>query len=243
MKTVVVSFANLKGGVGKSKLGQVFLNWLFSAKGEKGVLVDADPQRTNFNLRQMDLVRYSEEFASGAMNEDEIYEITPMKASDFPKRLLEFKDFGVVVLDMAGTLEEKGVREAYSLVDVMVVPTGASVEDINSTQLFFNSFVDNVIDKKEELGGVTYIYGVFNRVNSRLSAFKEYYENADSLVYSQNRNMKFLKSFISDQPSTFQSGANTVFPYAASSESANKMIENFCEEVYSIILNVREDIE
>lgn len=52
-KTIIITFANQKGGVGKTTLCTLFANYLV-AKGKSVIVVDCDGQQTIYEKRQAD---------------------------------------------------------------------------------------------------------------------------------------------------------------------------------------------
>lgn len=59
---VIVTFANQKGGVGKTSLCVAFANYLV-VKGVKVAVVDCDGQRSIMDLRSADISKYGKESA------------------------------------------------------------------------------------------------------------------------------------------------------------------------------------
>ena len=59
-KTIIITFANQKGGVGKTTLCTLFANYLV-AKGKSVIVVDCDGQQTIYEKRQADRKKYSNE--------------------------------------------------------------------------------------------------------------------------------------------------------------------------------------
>ena len=58
---VIVTFANQKGGVGKTTLCVTFANYLVT-KGVRVVVIDCDSQHSIIKCRKADIRKYGEEF-------------------------------------------------------------------------------------------------------------------------------------------------------------------------------------
>ena len=122
MDTLLISFANQKGGVGKSTLTSVYANYL-SNKGDKSVVVcDCDDlQQTLVNKRERD--------KGNGIDASDMYDILAIKSSDFEKQYTSlFKgNVDVCFLDLPGNLMQSGVIASYFHADVLIIPTSLSL--------------------------------------------------------------------------------------------------------------------
>ena len=58
-EATIITFANQKGGVGKTTLCTLFANYLV-AKGKRTIVIDCDGQQTIFEKRKADHKKYSD---------------------------------------------------------------------------------------------------------------------------------------------------------------------------------------
>ena len=58
-EATIITFANQKGGVGKTTLCTLFANYLV-ARGKRTIVIDCDGQQTIFEKRKADHKKYSD---------------------------------------------------------------------------------------------------------------------------------------------------------------------------------------
>lgn len=144
----IISFANQKGGAGKSTTLSLYTAYLRKYHPDLRVLViDADDiQRT------LKIARTSQEnelvSTIGEEQAQERFgnvEVVSMDAIDVPmsiESLVPHYDF--IFLDLPGSLSHKGLVESLSICDYILSPFQASDPDIYSTHNFIN-FINNTI--------------------------------------------------------------------------------------------------
>ena len=116
---VIVTFANQKGGVGKTTLCIAFANYLFS-KGVRVMVIDCDFQHSIVKRRKADIQEYGdvqipyEVISAGSMKDEEM--------ASMIERLYNDPSIEVVLIDSAGSLTTPGLATLLVNTDVMVTP-------------------------------------------------------------------------------------------------------------------------
>ena len=159
-KCVVITFANQKGGVGKTTLCTLFANYL-AAKGKSLLVVDCDGQQTIYDKRKKDLK---------SKPEKEIpYNVQPFNISNIEhvKKLMDFIQTmdGVILIDAPGSLSQKGLIPLFASTDYIVCPFQFEQTSINSTVTFI-LFIQKLMQKIEKMK--TGIFFVVNRHDKRV---------------------------------------------------------------------------
>jgi len=218
--TKIVAFVNQKGGVGKSTLTSVVANYLHFEKNQEmnTIVIDADPQKTLTKLRASDL-------DEKGIDNERLYKLINIEANSIKDNLEMLAGYDVVFLDLPGTVMQKGIVEAYSLIDLILIPTALSRADIDSTMEFYEIIKDKIMPLREEYGLISgNIWGVLNRVKTNTIEYKEFLQAKDELPF------KFLETCIQESHVTFQREASTYIPYN------EEKTESFCKEVLSKII-------
>lgn len=135
MKTV--SFANQKGGVGKSLTTTVVAQALSQNYKKKIVIIDSDPQQSLIELRQLQKFEGKEHFN---------YPIVSCKIADIENILKQYKDMDYVFIDMPGKLYEidtnlDNVMEFLWLVDYIFIPIQAGKTEIMSSIEYYKNLL------------------------------------------------------------------------------------------------------
>lgn len=137
---VIVTFANQKGGVGKTTLCVTFANYLV-AKGVRVVVVDCDFQHSIVKSRKSDVKKYGEEHA--------MYDVMACEADDkdgmtaVMEKLHNEPSIEVALLDSPGSLKAGGLVPMYVNSDFIVVPFHYDLVTVSSTASFL-MFIDRL---------------------------------------------------------------------------------------------------
>lgn len=128
MDAKIIAFANLKGGVGKSKLNSFFANFLAS-KGHMVLVIDGDVSQhtTEIYDRSDDLSEYL-----SVIN----YEFEDGDIARFVLNSCSSYDY--VLVDIPGTIQQSGIVSMLSVFDALIIPTSVAEEDIHSTMKFID---------------------------------------------------------------------------------------------------------
>lgn len=137
---VIVTFANQKGGVGKTSLCVTFANYLVM-KGVRVVVIDCDFQHSILKCRKADLKHYGEELIPY-----EVWSHEP-KSSEAMITLIEklHNDPGidVVLMDSPGSLKADGLVPMFVNSDIIAVPFHYDLVTVPSTASFL-MFLDRL---------------------------------------------------------------------------------------------------
>lgn len=174
-----ISFANRKGGVGKSTLLTLTATALgqFRKNRRKVLVIDADLQASIYEQRQID----REDIPEGGLVESlvipfDVVRFSFAKTSDADVPVLRFtrliqdadKKYDVVFIDAPGTMEGEVIPTILTVSDAVVIPVIGSILDINSTI----SFLSLVEDVNAQRDNDLQVVGVVNK-KDRTSEYGE----------------------------------------------------------------------
>lgn len=129
----IVTFANQKGGVGKTTLCVTFANYLV-AKGVRVVIIDCDFQHSILKCRKADLKKYGEVLVP---YEIWAYEPDSKEAmTSLIEKLHNDPELDVVLMDSPGSLHAEGLVPMFVNSDIIVVPFHYDLVTIPSTASF-----------------------------------------------------------------------------------------------------------
>lgn len=137
---VIVTFANQKGGVGKTTLCVTFANYLVTM-GVRVVVVDCDFQHSIVKCRKADIKKYGEQHM--------LYEVVACEATDkdgmtsLMEKLHNDPSIDVVLMDSPGSLKAGGLVPMFVNSDIIVVPFHYDLVTVPSTASFL-MFIDRL---------------------------------------------------------------------------------------------------
>lgn len=163
--STIITFANQKGGVGKTTLCTLFANYL-STKGEKILVIDSDNQQSISEKRKTDLIKYS----SSAIN----YNIQSFSISDqqsVAKLMQNLKKMdGTILIDSPGHLSQQGLIPIFAHSDIIITPYQYEATCINSTI----TFIQFITTMKEKISNMkTRLLLIPNRYDKRYGKLHE----------------------------------------------------------------------
>ncbi|MDY5812923.1 MAG: ParA family protein [Bacteroides sp.] len=211
---VFVSFANPKGGVGKSTLALLFAAYLASLKsGLKFCIVDVDDAQNSigsFRLRELN------------SDVEESYKVLPISSSEFGSYVDYLKDeFDIIIVDFPGNLKQDGVVETLTLMDVVVMPFEPSPLCLSATLDFYRYYSNEILALRTKMGFSTIIKGLPNRINPNVMEYKELVDDPRALPF------ELMKNHIKDSRVRFQRNLSTILTDYdnMSNEWGDEMIE------------------
>lgn len=129
---IMITFANQKGGVGKTTLCTMFADYL-AAKGESVLVVDFDRQQTIYSKRKEDEEKYRGVRLPYTVQPFDIKDTNNVR--EFLTSLREgYK--GIVLMDTPGNLSQQGLVPIFALSHYIVCPYQFEATSINSTATF-----------------------------------------------------------------------------------------------------------
>lgn len=143
---VIVTFANQKGGVGKTSLCVAFANYLV-VKGVKVAVVDCDGQRSIMDLRSADISKYGKESA-----QYEVYDLSLEDHNEVLKTVAALHNdptHEVVVIDAPGSNISKGLFALFMNSDIIVIPFHYDNITISSTAKFI-LLIDELRNRRKD---------------------------------------------------------------------------------------------
>ncbi len=132
---VIVTFANQKGGVGKTTLCVTFANYLVT-KGIRVVVIDCDFQHSIMKCRKADIRKYGEQDMSYEANDKAMMTSLMEKLHNDP-------EIDVVLMDSPGSLKAEGLIPMFVNTDIIIVPFHYDLVTVPSTASFL-MFVDRL---------------------------------------------------------------------------------------------------
>lgn len=160
---IIITFANQKGGVGKTTLCVTFANFL-AMMGVRVLVADLDFQHSIVKCRNSDIKTYGEDKI--------LYEVAsynPTNEEEMAKTMEKLHNdpsIEVVLIDSSGSLKAPGLITLFANTDIIVTPYQYDVVTSPSTQSFL-MFLDRLKDRMQ--GKVNFkIFLIPNRVNPRV---------------------------------------------------------------------------
>lgn len=169
----IISFANQKGGVGKTTLCTTFANFLVK-NGESLLVLDCDNQQSIFERRTADEKKYPDTDFSYNVQPFDIAQ--PDHATQLMSKLQTLD--GTILLDTPGHLSQQGLVPLFANSDFIVCPYQYETASINSTITFLKFFKE----LKDRVKGMnTQLLLIPNRYDKRIGTKqeKELWEQTD----------------------------------------------------------------
>lgn len=131
----IISFANQKGGVGKTTLCTTFANFLVE-KGERLLVLDCDSQQSISEKRKVDEHKYpNTQFGYNVQSFN-------IGAADNVSKLMHHlkEKEGIILVDTPGHLSQQGLLPIFVNSDFIVCPYQYEATSISSTITFLKFF-------------------------------------------------------------------------------------------------------
>ncbi len=196
---IVISYANQKGGVGKSTLTCMTANFL-TAKGYKVLVIDSDFQGSVIALRELDKQMLGNDFKFP-------YDVIYCPATELEGVLdNEIDKFDVIMIDMPGQSYGEGLGKLLTFLDYAFIPVKTGDTDVYSTVDFVKDVITaSGIRKECDIDELKY-YIVINEAEVSTNRFKmlvefigkEGYNFNDSLVVKKKVSIKELSNTFVD---------------------------------------------
>ena len=135
-----MTFANQKGGVGKTALCVTFANYLVT-KGVRVVVIDYDFQHSIMKCRKADIRKYGEQ--------EMPYEVWAYEANNkammtfLMEKLHNDPEIDIVLMDTPSSMKAEGLVPIFVNSDIIVVPFHYDLVTVHSTASFL-MFVDRL---------------------------------------------------------------------------------------------------
>lgn len=195
----VISFANQKGGVGKSTLTVMTANYLAN-KNYRVLVIDADYQGSILQLRKQDKAELGEEHRFP-------YDVVYCPAVHLDEKLDEMADdYDVIFVDMPGQSYGEGLSKLLTLLDYAFIPVKTGDTDVFSSVDFMeNIFTASSIRKQCGLEEIKYNV-VINEAEIKTNRFRDLVEFIESKGYNFDEELVVKKKVsIKDLSNTFMS--------------------------------------
>ena len=173
---MIISFANQKGGVGKSTHCALFAQYL-SEKEKIVHVIDMDNQRSLHNKRRSD-----NSLSEKRENEENLYDnplnysvlaVSPDDILSFLKKNAESKKDAIFIIDTPGNIENENVLRTLYKSDFIIIPFSYTELKLDSTAVFIQVmkrfkvpakliFMPNDIDRRIKLEAAEQVNKIFS---------------------------------------------------------------------------------
>ena len=164
-EVTIITFANQKGGVGKTTLCTLFANYLVK-KGKRTIVIDCDGQQTIFEKRKADYKKYHDRKEPYKVQAFSIAD--PQNVNNLMQNLRQLN--GVVLIDAPGNLAQQGLIPLFAQTDYIVCPYQYETTSINSTVTFLGFILQL---KKRVQSMAANIFFVVNKHDKRYGTERE----------------------------------------------------------------------
>lgn len=155
---MTITFANQKGGVGKTSLLILFSHYLSALRKDKILMIDADHQRSLLNQRKVDQENFPDCDFGGDIIELNLEE--PSVVGEFMEELRGETE--PVLIDAPGNLTEPGLIQVLAYSDVIVVPYQYENKVLESS----GTFISVIAQLREKLEISPKLFFVPNRIKT-----------------------------------------------------------------------------
>lgn len=185
---VIISCANQKGGVGKSKLSLLlatFFHDLLREVDKKVIVLDMDYLQKSLLRRrereieiEIDAIRekWENENGKGSFGQDEREAVTEqiidnsfhIASTDF-NNILNYmdtiiKEYDIIIVDFPGSIAVEGVQDFYAMIDYVFVVFNAGDDEEDSTEIFVENYNEKIRPLRASMNLPVNLYGVLNKV-------------------------------------------------------------------------------
>lgn len=186
---MVITFANQKGGVGKSTLAMLFANWL-SEQSEKVLVLDLDRQGSIHHQRERDKSMFSYQDYSYEVIQYDID--TPVKQITATLTQLKSDNTDVyIIVDAPGNLSEDGLVPFLTLADSIICPFQYERKSLDSTGTFI-VVLQKLIEQYNTIPNQLYLPNRV-KINVGTKEEKEVYEKIENIFRQYGEVSPFIK--------------------------------------------------
>ncbi|MFK7809968.1 MAG: ParA family protein [Saprospiraceae bacterium] len=213
----IISYLNLKGGVGKSTLTALTASFLHEKK-KNVCVVDCDEDQKTIDLWK------KEDIKNGIAT----YDVYPVLSRDVPDTISEILDeYDFIFVDFPGNMSQKGVKSIWPFLDVVIVPFYPNAEEVDPTVKFYNEFEtynDIRIKGGQNATVMKFFYYRTGRTKKGKAAMKDLEDNGIDKLLLKN----VIKHYdtMRDRSSTMDRMQKNSYGYH---------IDKLCNEVFEII--------
>ena len=130
---IIITFANQKGGVGKTTLCTLFANYLVVHQ-KKVLVIDCDVQQTISFRRKADLQKYKDVTIPYNIQPFNIANVQNVQNLMTNLRKMQ----GIILIDAPGNLTQQGLIPIFANSDYIICPFQYEVTSINATATFIS---------------------------------------------------------------------------------------------------------
>jgi chromosome partitioning protein len=130
---IIITFANQKGGVGKTTLCMLFANYLVAHR-KKVLVIDCDVQQTISFRRKADLQKYKDVTIPYNIQPFNIANVQNVQNLMINLRKMQ----GIILIDAPGNLTQQGLISIFANSDYIICPFQYEVTSINATATFIS---------------------------------------------------------------------------------------------------------
>ncbi len=130
---IIITFANQKGGVGKTTLCTLFANYLVAHR-KRVLVIDCDVQQTISFRRKADLQKYKDVTIPYNIQPFNIANVQNVQNLITNLRKMQ----GIILIDAPGNLTQQGLIPIFANSDYIISPFQYEVTSINATATFIS---------------------------------------------------------------------------------------------------------
>lgn len=223
----VITFANQKGGAGKSTVTALLANSLSQDYGKRVLVLDCDLQASLTHLRALQKAQYNTDTFSY-----DLMQVPLSKLQDTCKKYYEKYD--CILVDIPGLLYETDgsagqIVKFMFICDVVLIPIRASVFDYDSSTSFFKHLSEVQKTKR----AMKYEMEIFGFVNQYTKS-SENYDLIQNLNYLKFPMLKSKISALADYPRA-ASNIKSLQKSTVSNPRIKREFNEFTDEIISIL--------
>ena len=223
----VITFANQKGGAGKSTLTALLANSLSQDYDKRVLVLDCDLQASLTHLRELQKAQFETDTFS--------YDLLQVPLSKLQATCeKEYKKYDYILVDIPGLLyqtdgSEGQIVKFMFICDVVLIPIKASVFDFDSSTLFFKHLSEVQKTKR----AMKYEMEIFGFVN-QYSKSSENFDLLQNLNYMKFPMLKSKISALADYPRA-ASNIKSLQKTTVSNPRIKREFSEFTDEITTIL--------
>jgi len=246
-----ISYANMKGGVGKTTMALLMADYLHSVLGKSVCLLDIDfRQKTISRRREKEkaafILQADEKLKSEGKTltpalkiklenkfEETVFGVIAKPAEELAKINLDnlSKAYDYIIIDFPGTLDAPGIMNFYRLIDVLFVVTSPEDFDVDSTSIYIEEYNAKIKPIRDKVHMQTAMYGLANKVKKNTMEYKKFPEVKKALA------IPFLDN---EMPVMTELTRITTFSLNFKEFAKGNVLQDICEEMFEIIETIKK---
>lgn len=189
MATPVIACVNQKGGVGKSTLTTLLANHFYFRKELRIAILDADFPQHSIYKRRVENASYIcskpwlKKLTLELYQERKPIQVFHLPITEVGQSIASIQnDFDLIFLDIAGTLNQEGIQEAFAHVHFFFIPVLLDEDTLRSSLEFFQIVSQNFFAKSEVFKACYFLLNKISSLSTAL-AYRQKIEATGATVF------------------------------------------------------------